>query len=98
VGPGHDTLGPPKVVDIEDLGRLAQRRLPRPVFDYLDGGAEDEFTLRENTRAFHNIRFRPRGAMATKKCDLAVRVLGHELSFPAMLAPVWLQPSDASWW
>jgi isopentenyl diphosphate isomerase/L-lactate dehydrogenase-like FMN-dependent dehydrogenase len=81
-------LGPPKVVNIADLRRLAQRRLPRPVFDYLDGGAEDEITLRENTRAFQDITFRPRGAVALKKCDLAVRVLGHDLSFPAMLAPI----------
>jgi len=88
VGSGQDTLGPPRVVNIEDLRRLAQRRLPRPVFDYLDGGAEDEITLRENTRAFQDISFRPRGAMATKKCDLAVRILGQELSFPAMLAPI----------
>jgi isopentenyl diphosphate isomerase/L-lactate dehydrogenase-like FMN-dependent dehydrogenase len=58
------------------------------VFDYLDGGAEDEVTLRENTRAFQDISFRPRGAVATKQCDLAVRVLGQELSFPAMLAPI----------
>ena len=88
MGSGQDTLGPPRVVNIEDLRRLAQRRLPRPVFDYLDGGAEDEITLRENTRAFQDISFRPRGAMATKKCDLAVRILGQELSFPAMLAPI----------
>ena len=85
---GQDTLGPSRVVNIEDLRRLAQRRLPRPVFDYLDGGAEDEITLRENTRAFQDIRFRPRAAVALKKCDLAVGVLGQELSFPAMLAPV----------
>ena len=88
MGSGQDTLGPPGVVNIEDLRRLAQRRLPRPVFDYLDGGAEDEVTLRENTRAFQDIIFRPRGAVATKKCDLAVRILGQELSFPAMLAPI----------
>jgi len=88
VGSGQDTLGPPKVINIEDLRRLARWRLPKPVFDYLDGGAEDEITLRENTRAFQDIRFRPRGAIATKKCDLAVRVLGQELSFPAMLAPI----------
>ncbi|PYT76349.1 MAG: alpha-hydroxy-acid oxidizing protein [Acidobacteria bacterium] len=88
MGSGQGTLGPPKVVNIEDLRRLAHRRLPRPVFDYVDGGAEDELTLRENTRAFHDISFRPRGAMVIKKCDLTVRVLGQELSFPAMLAPV----------
>ena len=88
MGSRHDTLGPPKVVNIEDLRRLARRRLPKPVFDYLDGGAEDEITLRENTRAFQDISLRPRGAIAINKCDLAVRVLGQELSFPAMLAPV----------
>ena len=88
MGSEHGTLGPPKVVNIEDLRRLAQQRLPRPVFDYLDGGAEDEITLRENTRAFQDISFRPRGAVAIKKCALAVSVLGQELSFPAMLAPV----------
>ena len=88
MGSGQDTLGPPGVVNIEDLRRLAQRRLPRPVFDYLDGGAEDEVTLRENTRAFQDITFRPRGAVATKKCDLTVRILGQELSFPAILAPI----------
>jgi L-lactate dehydrogenase (cytochrome) len=88
VGSQHDNLGPPKVVNIADLRRLAQRRLPRPVFDYLDGGAEDEITLRENTHAFQDIRFRPRGAVAMKECDLTVRVLSHDLSFPAMLAPI----------
>jgi L-lactate dehydrogenase (cytochrome) len=77
-----------KVVNIEDLRRLAQRRLPRPVFDYLDGGAEAELTLAENCRAFQDVIFRPRGAVAIADCDLKTRVLGQELSFPAMLAPV----------
>ena len=76
------------VVNIYDLRRLAQRRIPRSVFDYLDGGAEDERTLRENTRAFEELIFRPRTAIAKPECDLRVRVLGQELSFPAMLAPV----------
>ena len=58
------------------------------VFDYLDGGAENETTLRENARAFQDLSFRPHGAVAIEKCDLTVRVLGQELSFPAMLAPV----------
>ena len=77
-----------KVVNIEDLRRLAQRRLPRSVFDYLDGGAEAELTLAENCRAFRDVTFRPRSAVAIGACDLKARVLGHELSFPAMLAPV----------
>ncbi len=76
------------VVNIEDLRRLAQARLPRAVFDYLDGGAEAEQTLAENCRAFRDVMFRPRGAVAVGTCDLKTRVLDHELSFPAMLAPV----------
>jgi L-lactate dehydrogenase (cytochrome) len=75
-------------VNIEDLRRLAQRRLPRAVFDYLDGGAEAEQTLAENCRAFRDVIFRPRGAVAVGDCDLKTRVLEHEISFPAMLAPV----------
>lgn len=67
---------------------MAQRRLPRSVFDYLDGGAEAELTLAENCRAFRDVLFRPRGAVAVGNCDLKTRVLSHEFSFPAMLAPV----------
>jgi L-lactate dehydrogenase (cytochrome) len=77
-----------RVANIEDLRRLAKRRLPRVVFDYLDGGAEGELTLRENCRAFEDVTFRPRQAVAIPDYDLKVRVLGAELSFPALLAPV----------
>jgi L-lactate dehydrogenase (cytochrome) len=77
-----------RVVNIEDLRGLAQRRLPKSVFDYLDGGAEAELTLGENCRAFRDVLFRPRGAVAVGTCDLKTRVLGQEISFPAMLAPV----------
>ena len=81
-------LGPPRVINIEDLRRLAQRRLPRSVFDYLDGGAEDESTLRENSRVFNDILFRPRNAVAFRECDLRANVLGQNLVFPTILAPV----------
>jgi isopentenyl diphosphate isomerase/L-lactate dehydrogenase-like FMN-dependent dehydrogenase len=76
------------VVNIEDLRRMAQRRLPKSVFDYLDGGAEAEQTLADNCRAFRDVLFRPRSAVAVGACDMKTRVLGHELSFPAILAPV----------
>jgi isopentenyl diphosphate isomerase/L-lactate dehydrogenase-like FMN-dependent dehydrogenase len=82
------SLAPPRVVNIEDLRTLARRRLPRAVFDYLDGGAESETSLRENRRAFESVIFRPRNAMAVPKCELRVKVLGAELSFPAILAPI----------
>jgi isopentenyl diphosphate isomerase/L-lactate dehydrogenase-like FMN-dependent dehydrogenase len=82
------SVASPRVINIHDLRRLAKRRLPRVVFDYLDGGAEDEFTLRENCRVFEDLTFRPRYAVAMPKCDLRTRVLGADLAFPAILAPV----------
>lgn len=75
-------------VNIEDLRRKARSRLPKVVFDYLDGGADDEITLRENCRAFQDLTFRPRNAVDIGAADLRVQVLGQTLSFPAMLAPV----------
>ena len=78
----------PHVVNIDDLRRVAKRRLPKVVFDYLDGGAEGEVTLRENCRIFDDVTFRPRHAVAFANCDLRTTVLGHELSLPAILAPV----------
>ena len=76
------------VVNIEDLRPLAKRRLPRAVFDYLDGGADGEVTLAENCNAFKEVIFRPRQAVTVPSVDLRTRVLGFDLSFPAMLAPV----------
>src|SRR3989442_4826796 len=78
----------PRVVCIEDLRPLARRRVPKAVFDYLDGGAEGEVTLRENCRAFEDVTFRPRHAVAFSQCDLRTRVLGFELALPFLLAPV----------
>ena len=81
-------VAPPRVVKIEDLRRVAQARVPRVVFDYLDGGAEGEVTLRENCRAFEQVTFRPRHAVAFPTCDLRTRVLGLDLALPFLLAPV----------
>src|SRR5262245_43515357 len=81
-------VGPPRVVNIADLRRLAERRLPRPVFDYIDGGAEGGQTLGENCRAFEQVALRPRSAVATPACDLRPTVLGTTLALPFILAPV----------
>jgi isopentenyl diphosphate isomerase/L-lactate dehydrogenase-like FMN-dependent dehydrogenase len=81
-------LNSSRIVNIEDLRRLAKCRVPRSVFDYLDGGAEAELTLTENCRAFRDVTFRPRSAVSFPNYDLKTRVLGHELSLPAILAPV----------
>ena len=78
----------PHVVCINDFRPIARRRLPRPVFDYLDGGADGEVTLRENCRVFDDVTFRPRCAVPVPSCDLRTHVLGFDVSFPALLAPV----------
>ena len=82
------SLASPRVINIHDLRHLAQRRLPKVVFDYLDGGAESEVTLRENCRVFDDVTFRPRQAVAIPECDLRTRVLSADLAFPAILAPI----------
>ena len=87
----HDkarSVQPPRVLNIEDLRRAAKRRLPRVVFDYIDGGAEDEWTLRENSLAFEAVTLRPRCAVAVPSCDLRTVVLGTSLPMPLILAPV----------
>ena len=82
------SLASPRVINIHDLRRLAHGRLPKVVFDYLDGGAESEVTLRENCRVFDDLTFRPRQAVAIPECDLSARVLSADLAFPAILAPI----------
>jgi len=81
-------LSSSRVVNIADLRRIAERRVPRVVFDYLDGGADGEVTLRENCRAFEAITFRPRQAVKIDQCEMSTTVVGQPISFPAMLAPV----------
>jgi L-lactate dehydrogenase (cytochrome) len=78
----------PRVINIYDFRRLAKRRVPAVVFAYIDGGAEDEITLRENCRAFREIRFRPRQCVAVPSCDLRTTVLGSTFDLPFLLAPV----------
>lgn len=78
----------PNVVCIADLRPIAYRQVPRSVFDYLDGGAEGEVTLRENCRVFEDVTFRSRHAVAVSACDLHTRVLGFDLALPFLLAPV----------
>src|SRR5438270_8423770 len=81
-------LAPPRIINIDDLRKMAKRRLPRVVFDYVDGGAEGEITLQENLRAFRQVTFRPRQAVDVGMVDLRTQVLGQQLSLPAILAPV----------
>jgi isopentenyl diphosphate isomerase/L-lactate dehydrogenase-like FMN-dependent dehydrogenase len=82
------SVASPHAVSIADLRAIAKRRVPSAVFDYLDGGAEGEVTLRENCRVYDDITFHPRHAVAFAKCNLCTTVLGFNLALPFILAPV----------
>src|SRR5437764_10325743 len=73
-------MGVSRAVNIGDLRTLAKRRLPRVVFDYIDGGADGEVTLRENCRIFDTVEFKPRNAVGGAQPDLATTVLGADLA------------------
>ncbi|HKZ31777.1 MAG TPA: alpha-hydroxy acid oxidase [Vicinamibacteria bacterium] len=77
-----------QVVNVADLRLLAKRRLPRVAFDYIDGGADGEVTLRENCRVFDDVALRPRSAVVTRGSNLRTTVLGTDVAFPVLLAPV----------
>ena len=77
-----------QAVNIADLRRMARRRLPPVIFDYIDGGAEDELTLRANERAFADLTFRPRQCVETPNPDLRTTVLGTTFDVPFLLAPL----------
>ena len=76
-----------QAVNIEDLRRLAQRRLPRAIFDFFDGGAEDEVTLRENRAAFQRVRLLPRVLVNVAQVDTRVNLFGRESKLPVAIAP-----------
>ena len=76
-----------KVANVDDLRSLAKRRLPAGVFDYIDGGAEDEITLRKNVDAYRNISFKPRVLRDMTEVDSSTHLLGRPLAFPLVLAP-----------
>ncbi len=76
-----------RAASVADLRRIAKRRLPRGVFDYIDGGAEDERTLVENTRGFARLTFRPRVLRDVSVVDMRTTILGKEAPLPLALSP-----------
>ncbi|WP_310451681.1 L-lactate dehydrogenase [Sulfuritalea sp.] len=73
-----------------DYRELARRRLPRHLFDYLDGAAYEEITAQENQQAFRRLRLRQRVMRDVSQLNLATRVLGQDLALPLVLAPLGL--------
>ena len=76
-----------EAVNIDDLRRLARRRLPNGVFNYIDGGAEDEVTMQANRAAFRRWNFAPRVLRDMSQVDTSTTLLGRRLPFPLVLAP-----------
>jgi L-lactate dehydrogenase (cytochrome) len=76
-----------RAASVADLRRIAKWRLPAGVFDYIDGAAEDERTMRANSAAFERVTFRPRVLRDLSDVDTATTLLGRPLSYPLVLAP-----------
>lgn len=76
-----------RIANVSDARRLARRTLPPVVFDYIDGAADDEVTMRENERAFEDVVFRPRMASSVPSPDLSSTALGTAVDLPVLLAP-----------
>lgn len=75
------------VLNYDDARERARKQLPLAIFDYVDGGAEDEVTLRGNVKGFRDLAFEPRGATWVEKPDLSTKLLGLDLSMPLLTAP-----------
>ena len=78
----------PEIVRLDDLEPLARERLSPTAYDYMAGGAEDEYTLRENRRAFERWQIVPRVLVDVSTRTLATTVLGTPVSFPVLVAPM----------
>ncbi len=76
-----------KCNNIADLRRLAKRRLPTPVFHYLDGGADDELTLRRNTSAFDDYELLPTQLSDVSSIDIKSTLFGQQIDWPVMISP-----------
>ena len=77
--------------NFHDFRELARRRLPRPIFNYIDGAADDETTYRRNTRAFEDCDLVPNILGGVEHVDLSVSVLGQKLALPVYCSPTALQ-------
>jgi L-lactate dehydrogenase (cytochrome) len=75
------------LLNVADARRRAKRALPKVVFDYVDGGAEDEHTMLANTTAWRELDFKPRMAVGSVVPNLSTRLFGETLRLPVILAP-----------
>lgn len=76
-----------KVLNIEDLRKIARRKLPAPLFNYIDGGSDDESNVLGNVDAFNSAKLIPEYLIDVANIDLSTKVLGREISMPLFLSP-----------
>ena len=79
-----------RAISVAAMRALARARLPRPIFDFADGGAEDELTLRRNESAFDDVDLLPRPLSGAATRDLSVELFGKKLSLPVIIGPTGL--------
>jgi (S)-mandelate dehydrogenase len=79
-----------KPVNIADFRALAKKRLPKIVFDYLEGGAEDELGLKHNRDVYHAVRFQPRRLVDVSQRNLQTSLFGKPITAPLVIAPTGL--------
>ncbi len=77
--------------NFQDFRQLARRRVPGPIFDYIDGGADDEVSKRRNTAAIEACDLVPNILRGVGEVDLSVTVMGQRLALPVYLSPTALQ-------
>ncbi|MEM6667185.1 MAG: alpha-hydroxy acid oxidase [Pseudomonadota bacterium] len=77
--------------NFHDFRALAQRRLPSPIFNYIDGAADDELTYRQNTASFERCDLVPNVLRGVEEIDMSVTVMGHKLALPIYCSPTALQ-------
>ncbi|XP_030968383.1 peroxisomal (S)-2-hydroxy-acid oxidase GLO4-like isoform X3 [Quercus lobata] len=74
-------------VNVNEFQELAREALPKMYYDFYAGGAEDQYTLKENVEAFHRIMIRPRTLVDVSRIDMSTTVLGYKISAPILIAP-----------
>jgi L-lactate dehydrogenase (cytochrome) len=77
--------------NFHDFRELARRQLPSPIFDYIDGGADDEVTLRRNTASFERCDLVPNVLRGVETVDMSVTTMGQKLAMPVYCSPTALQ-------
>jgi L-lactate dehydrogenase (cytochrome) len=91
LGPKGPFMGLKDCHNIDDFRRLAQKRLPGPVFHYIDGAADDEVTRRRNTASYDSCDLVPNVLAGVETLDMSVTVMGRKIAMPLLLSPTALQ-------